>query len=178
MKSEDRGAFAELYDRFFGLLYIHACRKLGDEEEAEDLLQELFANIWEKRQSIALTGSLSSYMFAAVRNRVLNIIERRRINLKYIHSLADYAVNNHRYADEKLREKELQQMIEKELDCLPEQMRVIFQMSRLEYLNYKEIGEKLDMSEQAVKSVMKRTLKILRRKLGLVVFFAACLHHL
>ncbi|WPU99047.1 RNA polymerase sigma-70 factor [Mucilaginibacter sp. cycad4] len=176
LQNGDKDAFAEIYARFFGLLYVHAYRKLGDEDEASDLIQELFASLWEKQPSLRVSENLSSYLYTSVRNRVLNLIERRKVNQRYMCSLADYSETDHKYADEKLRESELRQMIEKEINSLPEQMRIIFQMSRHEYLSYKEIGERLEMSEQAVKSVMKRTLKVLRQRLGLFVFLMIFFH--
>jgi len=166
----DHMAFTEIYNRFFGLLYIHAVRRLNDEDEASDLIQELFTSIWDKRNSFLLSGSLSSYLYTSIRNRMLNNFEHKKVADKYIESLAGYEDLDYTYADHKIRERDLRKLIEKEIDHLPEPMRQIFLMSRMEHLSHKEIAEKLDVSEQAVKSHVKRALKILRVKLGLYGF--------
>lgn len=170
LQQGDHTAFTETYNRFFGLLYIHAFRRLNDKDEAKDLIQELFASIWDKRKSLRLTGTLSSYLYAAIRNRMLNNFEHKKVQEKYMESLASYADLDYTYADHKIREQDLRQLIEKEIENLPLQMREIFILSRKEHLSHKEIADQLNVSEQAVKSQVKRALKILRVKLGLYGF--------
>lgn len=168
LRQGDHVAYAEIYKRFFGILYIHAYRRLNDRDEANDLLQDMFSIIWQKREELELSGSLSSYLYASVRNRILNIFERRKVNSKYMNSLASFAGQNHEYADHKVRESQLRQLIEAEINALPEPLKTIFVLSRNERMTYKEIGEHIGMTEQAVKSQMKRILKTLRKKLGLI----------
>lgn len=166
LREGDHLAFTEIYNRFFSLLYIHAFRRLGDDEEANDVIQELFAVIWDKRELLHLTGSLSSYLYASIRNRMLDKIAHKKVSDKYMDSLASYSELDYSYADHKVREQDLKQLIEKEINALPEPMRAIFILSRKEHLSHKEIAEVMDMTEQAVKSQVKRALKILRVKLG------------
>lgn len=170
LREGDHGAFTEIYNRFFGLLYIHAFRRVNNRDEASDLIHELFASMWDKRKTFQLTGSLSSYLYASIRNRMLNNFEHQKVADKYMDSLANYADLDYTYADHKIREQDLKKLIEKEINNLPDPMKQIFLMSRMEHLSHKEIAEKLDVSEQAVKSHVKRALKILRVKLGLYGF--------
>ncbi|SDL16017.1 RNA polymerase sigma-70 factor, ECF subfamily [Pedobacter sp. ok626] len=171
LKGGDHLAFTEIYNRFFSVLYIHAYRRLKDDEEASDLIQEIFAAIWDKRKMLDLTGSLSSYLYKSIHNRILNKFTHKKVSDRYMDSLVNYSELNYTYADHKVRERDLKRLIEKEIDALPEPMRAIFILSRKEHLSHKEIAEVMDMTEQAVKSQVKRALKVLRAKLGFYSYF-------
>jgi RNA polymerase sigma-70 factor (ECF subfamily) len=84
----DNLAFAEVYRRYKSALFLHARRILGNDEEAKDVLQELFTTLWTRRSSIDLKTNLSAYLYASVRDRVFDIIAHRKIEEKYIASLA------------------------------------------------------------------------------------------
>src|ERR1035437_8656376 len=71
IKEGNHAAFAEIYERYFGVLFLHAFKRLKDEDEAKDSVQELFTTLWLKRESLVLKTSLSGYLYAAIRNRVL-----------------------------------------------------------------------------------------------------------
>ena len=167
----DEAAFSEIYQRYSGVLHRHAYSKLNDKEEARDLIQELFVYLWDKRLSLSLTNSLSSYLYSAVRNRVLNIIAHKSVENKYLESLHDFADKNEIIADYQVRERELRDLIEREVAKLPTKMRKIFELSRNEHLSHKEIAQQLQLSEQTVTKQIKNALKILRsKKFGCLVF--------
>lgn len=170
LREGDKSAFTEIYNRFFGLLYIHAYRKLLDEAQAGDIIQEIFTTIWDKRNSLHITGSLSSYLYSASRNRILNTFRDKKVSVKFLESLTEADRQDHSAADDRIRIKDLTQLIEAEINALPDPMRVIFIMSRTKNLSHKDIATELNMSEQAVRSQVKRALKILRLKLGLFAY--------
>lgn len=171
LRDGNEDAFAEIYSRYFGLLYTFIHRKLKDEDDAKDILQELFTTIWEKRASFNLSNSLSSYLYAAVRNRMLDRIGKKDVENRYIESLQEYVNAGHASSDHLIRERQLASFIEKEIDALPAKMREVFLLSRREHLTYKEIAEKLNLSEQTVRSHVKHALRTLRTRLGLVGYF-------
>ncbi|WP_121811364.1 RNA polymerase sigma factor [Mucilaginibacter kameinonensis] len=167
LRKGDREAFAEIYNRYFGLLFIFASRKLKEEDAAKDILQELFSILWEKRQTLNLSGTLPSYLYTAVRNRIIDRIGRNNIEQRYIQSLQSYIDKGYFTTDHRIREKQLSKLIEEAIDSLPAKMRQIFLLSRREHLSHKEIAEMLDISEQTVRSHVKHALRILRLRLGL-----------
>jgi RNA polymerase sigma-70 factor (family 1) len=172
LREDDSAAFAEIYARFFGLLYIFVHRKLKDEDDAKDILQELFANIWDKRQTLNFTGTLNIYLYAAVRNRMLDRTGRKDVEDRYIQSLQSFMNEGYSTSDHRIREKQLASLIEKEIDALPAKMREVFLLSRRDHLTYKQIAEKLDLSEQTVRSHVKHALRTLRVRLGLLGYAA------
>jgi RNA polymerase sigma-70 factor (ECF subfamily) len=165
-------AYKKIYDRYKYALYIHAYRMLKDEEEAKDLIQELFVVLWDKRESIDVRMSLSAYLYGAVKNRVLDLIAHKKIRDNYEVSLQSFLTAGNCITDYALREKELSSIIEREIAYLPSKMRNVFELSRNEHLSYKEIAAKLDISDKTVKKQVNNAIKILRLKLGsLYVFF-------
>ncbi|WP_353718918.1 RNA polymerase sigma-70 factor [Dyadobacter sp. 676] len=175
---DDDLAFAEVYRRYKGVLFLHARRILGNEEEAKDVLQELFTTLWIKRNSLRFTTSLSAYLYASVRNRIFDIIAHRKIEEKYIASLAAFIEKGEYVTDQQLLEQELKELIEKEITLLPPKMREVFELSRKENLSYKEIAEQLHVSDKTVKKQVNNALHILREKLDTAFTSIACLFFL
>lgn len=170
LKKGDHKAYTVIFDRFYGLLFIHACKMLGSEEEAKDVVQELFEVLWLRRENISFEQSLSSYLYASVRNRIINLIAHKKVQDRYVASLKDFMDRDTELADYHVREQEMQRIIEQEIAALPKKMKEIFKMSRREYLSYKQIAEQLDISEQTVRTHVKKALRILRPKLNIISY--------
>ncbi|GEO06011.1 DNA-directed RNA polymerase sigma-70 factor [Adhaeribacter aerolatus] len=170
VKSEDEAAFKEIYERYFDVLYIHAYKRLQNKEEAQDVIQEVFAALWDKREHISLTSSLPAYLFTAVRNRILNNLAHRKYELSYLQSLQQFINQGVCQTDHLVRENQLQTLIEKEIAALPPKMQEVFSLSRNAHLSHKEIAAELNLSEQTVKKQVNNALRILRTKLGLLIF--------
>lgn len=170
LKQGNEYAFHEIYERYKGVLHLHAYRKLGDFDAAQDVIQELFEILWLKREDFPETTNLSGYLYNSVRNRIFNIFAHEKVKSCYISSFLRFNSEFSNITDEKIRERELAKQIEAEIDALPERMREVFLMSRKEYLSHKEIAEKLDISEFTVKNHIKKALKILRSRLGFFTF--------
>lgn len=170
-------AFQQLYNRYYGVLYLHAYNKLRDREAAKDIVHDLFAGIWQRRESLAVTGKLSSYLYASVKNRIIDYISKEQSKVNYLASLSQQIENQYDAADYQIREKMLREQIENVLTQLPPRVREIFELSRNQYLSHKEISEKLNLTEQSVRSYIKDALRVLRMKLGAfpwVLFLLYC----
>ncbi len=162
----DHQAYTEIYDRYSGLLYIHAYKRIRNREEARDLIHELFTVLWIKRDQILLKTELSSYLYRSVRNRVIDLVNHSKIQTKYISFLEGGLHNGSDITDHTVRMKELSQLIEKEVAALPEKMKQVFILSRNQQLSHKEISEELDISEVTVRKQINNALKVLRPKLS------------
>jgi RNA polymerase sigma-70 factor (ECF subfamily) len=174
LQQGDKEAYAEIYDRYKNLLYTHAYKKLGDPEEVKDVLQELFAYLWNKRADIPVTMNLSGYLYAGIRNRILNLLSHKQVENKYIVSIQQFIQEGAYTTDLAIREKEFADLIQKEIDLLPPKMREVFLLSRSAHLTHQEIAEKMSISEQTVAKQVTNALKILRGRLGplfILLFF-------
>lgn len=176
LKTDDEAAFNEIFNRYDRLLFIYAYKKLQDKEEAKDVVQDVFINLWSVRKNLGLTGELNVYLYACVRNRALNLLRSKNNMDKYIGSLQSFMEDN-KDADYLIREKDISSLIEKEIAALPPKMREVFELRRKEYLKNKEIAQRLNISEQTVATHIKRALKILRVKLGLMLYLSILLLH-
>lgn len=170
LRSGDRAAFTEIYNRYKWLLHTHAYKWMQDREEAKDIIHELFAALWTKREQLSFPDNLSAYLYTAVRNRIFNVISHQKVASQYLSSLQSFIDEEQAAADHLVREKQMTLLIEKEIAALPAKMRAVFELSRKEQLSHKEIAEQLTISEQTVRKHVQHALKILRIKLGLVVF--------
>jgi RNA polymerase sigma-70 factor (ECF subfamily) len=166
LKAGDHAAYLEIYDRYKTVLQQHAWKKLGRAEDVQDLIQDLFTELWVKREVLTLTTGLANYLFTAIRNRALNLIYKRRKEAPYLDSLQEFIREGNYLIDLQIREKEFQELIQKEVDSLPPRMKEVFQLCREEGLSHKQIAERLGTSEHTIAKQMTNVLKILRKNLG------------
>lgn len=176
-KDGDLAAYTEIYKRYTGILYGHAFSKLQDREEARDVVQELFTTVWAGREDMPLTENLAGYLFKALRNKILNLISHKKIESEYITSLQGFMNKGEAITDYLIREHELTALIEREIAGLPPKMRAVFELSRKANLSHKEIATQLNISEKTVKNQVNNSLKLLRAKLGLLIYLVFLLNN-
>jgi RNA polymerase sigma-70 factor (family 1) len=167
LREGDHHAYTEIYNRYSGVLYVHAYNKLRDREESKDILQELFTAIWNNRSELEIRTNLSGYLYTAIRNRVFKQLSRKQREEQYTESIQQSVNEGHCVTDHLVRENQLAAIIEKEINALPAKMREIFLLSRKAQLSHKEIAEQLGLDESTVKKQVNNALKRLRAKLGL-----------
>ena len=176
LQSGDNAAFNEIYRRFQGLLYIYACKIIKDQDEAEDIVQEVFLYLWDKRYTIIFKSPISVYLYTAVRYKFFNLLDHKKVRTDYKDSLQHFLDHGEPLTDHYIREKEFSQLIEQEISALPYKMREIFELSRKQHLSRKQIAEQLNISEKTVKNQINNALKILRQRLGFWVFLLLLLN--
>ena len=170
IRRSDQLAYRELYDRYKVLLYDHAYKKLGDYDEVKDILQEVFAVIWEARAKLPDTDNMAGYLYTAVRNRIFNLLKHRQVRSAHKISLQSVVSEGQYSTDHAFREKEFNQLIEQEINELPAKMREVFLLSRRKFLTHQQIADELRISETTVSKQITNALKILRKKLGIVIY--------
>lgn len=176
LKEQDQAAFTEIYDRYKDILHNYAYRWLQDRDAVKDTIQEIFTSIWTKRDNLVFNQNLSGYLYTSVRNGILRKIQQDKMAAAYRSSLQTYIDRGESITDHKVRESQLKAIIEKEINALPKKMKEVFELSRNAQLSHAEIAEKLGITEQSVRSHIKNALKILRRRLGVLVFIYFLLH--
>ncbi|TZF86020.1 RNA polymerase sigma-70 factor (plasmid) [Pedobacter sp. BS3] len=159
---DDEHAFKLIYQRYASGLYAAAYNLFRNKPLCEDLIQELFADLWIKRKDLNIQ-SLKPYLYMSVKNRVLMLIRSGRAMLDESaleKLIADYA------ADDRLNIRELNDVLNQGIDSLPDRCREIFQLSRREHLSNKEIAERLNISVKTVENQMTIALRRLREQAG------------
>lgn len=166
----DHSAYEIIYDRYWALLYRHARKMLQNDEEAKDVVQEVFMMLWTRLNTLGINQPLAAFLYAATRNKVLDHIKHSKVKAKYAASLQQEMESQLQPPDSLVRERQLARQIESEIQFLPPKMREIFVMSRREYKSYKEISEQLQISDKTVKKQVSNALQILRVRLGTLLF--------
>jgi RNA polymerase sigma-70 factor (ECF subfamily) len=103
-----------------------------------------------------------------MRFKVFDLMDRKKVRSNYLSSLENFIKKNEYSAEYRLREKQMAELVEREIAALPPKMREVFELSRKANLNYREIAEKLNISDNTVKKQMSNALKILRSRLGII----------
>lgn len=170
LKEDDNAAFREIYQRYDKLLLLYAYKKLRNREEAKDLVQDVFTWLWNNRQEFSLTTTLSGYLYKAVLNRIFDCFKHKGIIKKYTDSGQHHIEISQEDTDYLIREKDIALLIEKEIAAMPPRMREIYLLKKKYFLSTKEIAAQLDLSEHTVSTQLKRALKHLKVKLGIMVY--------
>ncbi|QEC76260.1 RNA polymerase sigma factor [Mucilaginibacter ginsenosidivorax] len=166
IRKDDRGAFTELYNRYWDKTYTVALHRLDDEHEAEEVVQEVFLSIWQRRATLQLTHTVATYLAVAVKYKVINHLAKQyRRQLQHDELIITSPVVADSTADW-LHEKELRQLLEKTISQLPEKCRIVFLLSRDENKTYAEIAAELNISQKTVEAHMSKALRELRETLG------------
>ncbi|WP_316817629.1 RNA polymerase sigma-70 factor [Pedobacter nyackensis] len=169
LKQGDRYAYTEIYERYRSLLYRHAYKKLGDTSEAGDVIQDVFLMLWNNKGNLDHAANLSGYLYVAMRNRILNLFAQKNVRTLYEDSVQEFSLKYEVMTDHLVREHEMAELIAREINELPDKMREIFTLSRYQYLRNKEIADLLGISEHTVATQLKRALRQLRIRLGVMV---------
>ena len=125
----DTHAFEEIYNRYFGIIYSFTRKMLRDQDQAEDIVQEIFMNLYEKMDSIYLV-SVRSYLYQSARNALIDQARKNKTRTNYQAGLKAYYEQGTCETDDTIIENELRKQIENEINNLPPKMRAIFEMSR------------------------------------------------
>jgi len=160
----DPAEMENVFKTHFKNLHAYACTIVRNEDEAEEIVQNVFFKLWEKRQKISIDQSLEAYLYKSVYYESLNYLKHEKV--KEAHK-ARHIADNHTIDNQSdsLIIKELREKIHTTIQELPEQCRTVFQMSRFEGLRYREIAGRLGISEKTVENHMGKALKVLRTKL-------------
>ncbi len=163
-RNGSEAAFEQVFRAYYKALASYARTILKDLDDAEDMVQQVFISLWEKRAAIEVHTSLKSFLYRAVHNACLNRLKQRAVRSNYARETVQLHQEN-LATDDKLQQKELQVKIEAALDTLPEQCAKIFKMSRFERLKYQEIADELGLSVKTVENQMGKALKLMREQL-------------
>jgi RNA polymerase sigma-70 factor, ECF subfamily len=157
----DKDSFESIYKRYYTPLYNFLFRYTRSEEMIEDIIQEVFYNVWQNREKLEPRGTLKAYLFTAVRNQAFKKIESEKKYGSNDKELSDFEEINCVPPDGSCEFKELKKAYHEAVQKLPEKRRNIYLMHRQDNLTYNEIAEVLHISIKTVETQMSRSLKFL-----------------
>ncbi len=158
----DKVPFEQIYRQYWSRLYVYAFNVLREKELCEDIVQQVFTDLWERRDALQISD-LNSYLFQSVKYQIFNHFResryRKQLLMKFDQLYADHGT------DELYEMQELEAHIHETISRLPKRRRMIFEMSRNEGRSNKEISENLNLSLQTVKNQISESLKSIRKSL-------------
>jgi len=167
LKEGDAEAYTLLFNRYFEPLYRHAYHMLADRDAAYDIVQDVFAAFWDMRSELQVT-SVRYYLYAAIRNGVLNEIRRSNRQEKRLEEFAAFLQTQEIPADFLVRLKQLEEEINLAITTLPPRMRQVFLLRRDEELSYAEVAERMNISKLTVKTQMNKALHLLWKRISVL----------
>jgi RNA polymerase sigma-70 factor (ECF subfamily) len=164
-KNGDHHSFKVLYQKYAPKLCGFSRKYLNSDEDAEEIVQEVFLRIWEKRENVDESQSFSSYIFQAAKHRIFNGF-RKKVNEQAYLDFVVYANDaSSNFTDMAVEYQEIKSKAEAVISAMPPKRQEIFRLSREQGLKNKEIAEKLQISIKTVENQMSQALKFLREEL-------------
>jgi RNA polymerase sigma-70 factor, ECF subfamily len=164
------GSFEELFRQQYGFVCQVVHRYIGDKSRVEDIAQELFSELWQKKDSIIIHTSIPAYLRRMAISRALNYIrDSKKYNWDELDATSESVQNSVTQAAtviQSLEESELKRIIDKSIAGLPEKCRIVFLLSRNDELSYAEISRELNISMKTVENQIGKALKLLRLALA------------
>lgn len=158
----DQAAFSALYDLFAAELIKHILSKIGDKEVAEDILHDLFLSLWKNRARINQIQSLPAYLYSSCRYLILNYF-RQQIQKGIKTDIENLdLLDNTIPIEERMHYRYVIDIVDNEIENLPEKCRQIFKLSRKDYLSNKEIAQQLNIAESTVEKHINKAISRLR----------------
>jgi len=163
----NEAAFAQLYNTHWNKIYSLALAYLKSAEQAQDIVQEVFLKLWNKRENLGHVENPTSFIYIMGRNEVIRALKKKISLASLDEENNDYLPDDFMLPQETMDLKQLEQKITTAIDSLPAQQKLIFRLSREEGLNHEQIANRLGIEKTTVKNHIVRALNSLRRILQL-----------
>lgn len=156
-------AFDTVFKQYYKPLCQFSYSFIKDQNTAENLVQEVFVKLWEKRENITNIDNLLSYLMGMVRNQSIDFLRKEKTNSKVYNQLRPESSEN--TTEEQISKNEFEEKLLKSILNLPERCRTAIEMSRFDGFSNKEIAQKMEISVKGVEALIGRSLKLLRSEL-------------
>lgn len=157
----DKAAFNALYVKYWRILYIQAYKKLDSHKDAEEILQALFVELWERRESIN-PENLEAFLRGAIRNKCVDLIRRRARKEKYIAYYNSFVQYHKLSTEDDEKSIDLAEAIRNGLHQLPEKSKLVFRLHKIEGFSHKEVAQKMQLSEKSIEYHLTKAMKVIR----------------
>lgn len=162
IKQDKLSAFKELYTRYWKKLYAEAYKRLSSKELAEEIVQELFTNVWLQRHTRQINSTVGGYLYNTVANRVIDEYRKEVVRSRHREAMLLVQPEADNITEDTIMLRDLTFAIETEVSLLPDKCREVYELSRNEYKSNKEIALLLGISEKTVENQLTKALKRLR----------------
>ena len=178
MKAGSENAFTLLYTKYSEPMYINFLKMVKDEQIAEELVQDIFSRIWQKRETIQIGQSFSAYLYRSGQNMVYDFYRKLQRDKLLYDRFKIIATQNYTHIEEALHFKESEALLQKALNTLSPRQLEVYQLCKLEGRSYKEAAILLNISPHTVKEYLAKANQSIRSYLSgnMDVMLAMMLH--
>lgn len=155
-------AFRQLFEEYWSPLFTYACKITRDHSLAQDSVQSLFISLWEKHDALPDVTAILPYLRSALKNRLLNALRDEHLYQKHVDIFTQVIDTNAPSSSEQLHLKETEQQLLQSIDRLPDKMKDVFYLHRVEDLSVAEIAHKLGTSPQTIRNQLSTAMQRLR----------------
>lgn len=173
-KISNQKDFQELYLNYFNGMANYAFSIMKDRDNAKDMVQDVFIDLWNKRNKLVIKTSIEAYLLRAVKFKSIDFIRKEKTKQQYVSNAVPDNEFHDDYKEDNL-ESERKKKLSFAIAQLPTKCRQTFLLSRLSGYTYKEIAQEMEISVKTVENQISRAYKLLRQKLSglllLIIFF-------
>nr|WP_255737419.1 sigma-70 family RNA polymerase sigma factor [Cognataquiflexum nitidum] len=172
VKNPDFGkekSFRDFFDSHYSLVYRRLYSLLGNSQLSEELCQDIFVSLWQRRFELPAIANWNSYLLKSATFKAIDYRRKRKDILKFTEDLDAEGIIAE--VEDPKDEDIILQLLDKEIAALPDRCQVIFKLSRYEQMSHAEIAKTLDISPKTVENQIGKALKILRKNLLPQLFF-------
>ena len=166
LSQRDEKAFEQVFKEHYKPLHAYAFTLLKDEAAAEEMVQNVFYKMWERTETLTISGPVGAYLYRAVHNESLNYLKHQKVRSEHSLRVSYHMDGRGESAHRQVQVKELEEKIRTALSELPEGCRTVFQLSRFEDMKYSQIADHLGISVKTVENQMGKALRLLRTRLA------------
>ncbi|MHB8207634.1 RNA polymerase sigma factor [Mucilaginibacter sp.] len=181
LRSGDEQAFDQLYARYSLRIYGNILKMVKDADIAQELLQDVFFKVWEKRYTIDPELSFKSYLFKISKHLVYNFFRRESIDKKVKDYIASISTEIHTSVEDEWAYKESKQLLEQAIERLPPQRKLVYTLCKLEGKSYDEVSSILNISTSTISDHIVKATRFIKEKHrlyeGPILIITACLFH-
>ena len=157
--------FAEIFSVYYKDMVMFAFSFTHEREDSEEIVQDVFVKLWEDHEKINISTSIKSYLLKSIQNKCIDWLRHKKIVNNHSIYIFENSPIYENYTDNYILSSELEVLIERAIDSLPEKVKETFKMSRFEGFKYHEIANKLNVSLRTIEVRISKALEVLRERL-------------
>ena len=156
LKAGNEDAFTVLYHQYSGPMYYNVLKMVKDETLAEEIVQDIFTKIWQKRKVINIDVSFASYIYRVSQNSVIDFFRKMERNRELLERFKKSATSNYLHVEEAVCFKESGLLLQKAIETLPPQQKKVYQLCVVEGCTYKDTAFRMEIGHHTVKEYLSK----------------------
>jgi len=168
LRSGCQTAFRQIYSAYSGRIYLNILKMVKSEQDATELLQEVFIKVWDKRELIDPEQSFRSYLFQIAKYTVYNFIRKNNLEKQIQAYLSLHGTALYSHVEEQLYEKQEEQWLSQTIEQLPPQRRLIYKLCKIEGKSYNEVSALLSISTSTINDHIVKATKYIKERHGIL----------